>query len=143
MSKKIYKFLTATKGSKNNGQIGMQDIISYIYLFFGFVIIFLPVTWTLLSSFKSKESLEKFDTRVMPYEQVTSIVEGIGEKFLYEIPSENNKVVFKAGPTKKLTKVATIENPDEVFEVEKKKLTPKEDVRISIENYLDPILRIN
>ena len=26
---------------------------------------------------------------------------------------------------------------------EKKKLTPKENVRVSIENYLDPILRIN
>ena len=58
MSKKIFKFLTATKGSKNKSRLGVQDIISYIYLLFGFIIIFLPVTWTLLSSFKSKESLE-------------------------------------------------------------------------------------
>ena len=143
MSKKIFKFLTATKGSKNKSRLGVQDIISYIYLLFGFIIIFLPVTWTLLSSFKSKESLEKFDTRVFPYEHVTTIVENVGEKFLYEIPSENNQIVFKAGPTKKITKVATIENPTEIFEIEKKKLTPKENVRVSIENYLDPILRIN
>ena len=143
MSKKIFKFLTATKGSKNKSRLGVQDIISYIYLFFGFIIIFLPVTWTLLSSFKSKESLEKFDTRVFPYEHVTTIVENVGEKFLYEIPSEKNQIVFKAGPTKKITKVATIENPTEIFEIEKKKLTPKENVRVSIENYLDPILRIN
>ena len=141
--KKIFKFLTATKGSKNKSRLGVQDIISYIYLLFGFIIIFLPVTWTLLSSFKSKESLEKFDTRVFPYEHVTTIVENVGEKFLYEIPSENNQIVFKAGPTKKITKVATIENPTEIFEIEKKKLTPKENVRVSIENYLDPILRIN
>ena len=126
MSKKIFKFLTATKGSKNKSRLGVQDIISYIYLLFGFIIIFLPVTWTLLSSFKSKESLEKFDTRVFPYEHVTTIVENVGEKFLYEIPSENNQIVFKAGPTKKITKVATIENPTEIFEIEKKKLTPKE-----------------
>ena len=79
------------------------------------------MTWTLLSSFKSKESLEKFDTRVFPYEHVTTIVENVGEKFLYEIPSENNQIVFKAGPTKNY-KVATIENPTEIFEIEKRNL---------------------
>ena len=106
MSKKIFKFLTATKGSKNKSRLGVQDIISYIYLLFGFIIIFLPVTWTLLSSFKSKESLEKFDTRVFPYEHVTTIVENVGEKFLYEIPSENNQIVFDIS-TKKVNSQTT------------------------------------
>ena len=123
MSKKIFKFLTATKGSKNKSRLGVQDIISYIYLLFGYNN-FLPVTWTLLSSFKSKESLEKFDTRVFPYEHVTTIVENVGEKFLYG-PSENNQIVFKAGPTKKITKVATIENLLKYLKLKKKAYTKR------------------
>ena len=55
MSKKIFKFLTATKGSKNKSRLGVQDIF-YIYLLFGFIIIFLPVTWTLLSSLNQKST---------------------------------------------------------------------------------------
>ncbi len=143
MLKKTWIFFSRTKGAKKNNRLGAQDIISYIYLAFGIIIIFLPVTWTLLSSFKSKESLDRFDTRVLPYEHITTNVENIGEKYLYELKSENNQIVFKAGPTKKMTKVAIPEDPSNIFEVPKKQLTPKEKIRISIENYLDPILKRN
>jgi len=143
MIKKIWIFLSRTKGSQTNNKFGIQDFISYSCLAFGFIIIFLPVTWTVISSFKSKESLEKFDTRILPYKHLTSEIEDIGEKFLYKLKSDENEIIFKAGPTKKMTKVAKVKDPKNVYEVSKKELIPVEEINLSVENYLDPILRRN
>ena len=59
----IFKFLSRTQGK--NGP-ALVDWISYIYLFLGFLIIFLPVLWLLLNSIKSQFLLQKLDTNILP-----------------------------------------------------------------------------
>ena len=65
----VIKFFTRTQGSK---KLTLVDWISYIFLFLGFLIIFLPVLWLVLNSIKSQFLLQKLDTNLLPldYERV-------------------------------------------------------------------------
>ncbi|MBX2838736.1 MAG: carbohydrate ABC transporter permease [Gammaproteobacteria bacterium] len=139
---KVVKFLTATQGSANGSRIGAQDVVAYGYLLLGILIILVPVLWTVLSSFKSEEAIENFDTRLMPFDQIERNIDGVGVKRLYLWKDENGvpQEVFKAGPTRKLTDTAKAEDPTTIFQVPRKELLPAEEIRLATENYLDPLL---
>ena len=66
----VWSFLTRTQG--RNGSLTITDYASYAYLLFGFLIIFLPVSWVALNSIKSQFQLEKQDLSILPtdYERV-------------------------------------------------------------------------
>ena len=59
----VIKFFSRTQG-KN--KLSFIDWIAYLYLFLGFLIIFLPVLWLLLNSIKSQFLLQKLDTNLLP-----------------------------------------------------------------------------
>ncbi len=65
----VIKFFTRTQGKKKPSLV---DWVSYIFLFLGFLIIFLPVLWLLLNSIKSQFLLQKLDTNLLPmdYERI-------------------------------------------------------------------------
>ncbi|MFK7858380.1 MAG: carbohydrate ABC transporter permease [Granulosicoccus sp.] len=137
-------FLTRTKGNKDGRRIGMADWLMYAYLVFGVLVIVGPVMWTVLSSLKSESSLEQFDTRILPYAPVTQAVEGLGEKYLYRYSDDSGTepvVVVKVGPTRKLTDVAPVDDPEAIFQSIRKALIPVEKVEIATENYLNPLLQ--
>ena len=146
---RLVTFLTRTRGSFDKSKrVGAADILTYAYLIMGVAIVLVPVSWTLLSSVKPREAIEGFDTRIAPYDQITQDIEGIGEKNLYIWTPEGGvegegDIVFKAGPTRRITDVATPEAPDVVLQVPRTELRPHEEVRVAVENYLDPILKRN
>lgn len=59
----VWTFLTRTQG---RGRLSLTDYISYAYLIFGFLVIFLPVMWIGLNSVKSQFQLEKQDLNLLP-----------------------------------------------------------------------------
>ena len=60
----LWTFLTRTQG--RHGQLSLTDYAAYAYLFLGFLIIFLPVSWIGLNSVKSAFQLEKQDLSILP-----------------------------------------------------------------------------
>lgn len=139
----LMTFLTRTRGNPDTAQrIGTQDILAYCYLAFGVLVIAVPVLWTLVSSIKPEEAIATFDTRVLPYDQIERDITGIGPKAIYEWQREDGTIeVFKAGPTRKITPVATPDAPETVMEAPRAELHPSEEIRIATENYLDPLLQ--
>ena len=141
---KVVRFLTRTAGNRETAErIGTADIIAYAYLLLGVLIIAVPVLWTFISSFKPDTAIESFDTRVLPYDEVMETIEGVGEKAVYTYSPETGAVqeVFKVGPTRRVTKVAPLDDPEAVFDAPRVELQVKEEIRIATENYLDPILK--
>jgi len=139
-------FLTRTKGrADRRGGIGAQDVLTYGYLIFGVLIILLPVLWTLVSSVKPERAIDNFDTRILPLAPIEAQIDGVGTKelFLYTDDAGNETTVFKAGPTRVQTDVATPDQPTAVFQVPKEQLQVAEEIRVATENYLDPILKRN
>ena len=70
---KVISFLTRTRGQ---GKLHWTDWLTYGYLFFGVMLMFLPVIWLGLSSFKTDAELERFPPRILPMAQETATVEG-------------------------------------------------------------------
>lgn len=143
---RIIKFLTRTAGSADrNHRIGAPDILAYGYLLLGVLIILIPVSWTLLTSFKPERAVDSFDTRLLPMAQIEKDIEGIGPKAIYKWTDDTDAVrdVFKVGPTRKITDVAAVDDPTTTLQVPGAQLEPSEEIRIATENYLDPLLKRN
>ncbi len=143
---RIVRFLTRTAGSADgSGRIGVTDVLAYCYLGLGVLIILIPVMWTFLTSVKPERAVDSFDMRLVPLAQVQKDIEGYGEKYIYqaELPDGESGQVFKTGPTRSQTDVAAVDDPESIFQVSRRSLAPVEEVRIAVENYLDPILRRN
>jgi len=144
--RRITTFLTRTRGNPDTAdKFGIADFIAYGYLLLGVLIILVPVFWTFLSSIKPERAIDTFDTRLLPIAQVQVDIEGVGEKPIWKYMAEDGTVtdVFKAGPTRKLTDVAPVADPEGVIQVERKRLEPSEGIRLAVENYLDPLLKRN
>lgn len=63
-----WSFLSRTQG--RHGRLTLTDYAAYAYLVFGFLIIFIPVSWIGLNSVKSAFQLEKQDLSVLPTDYV-------------------------------------------------------------------------
>ncbi len=80
----IAAYLTRTRG--RNGRFDRTDWVTYGYLFLGVFVVFGPVLWLLLSSFKSESEIQRFPPRFLPYQQETVTVEGYDEPLaLYDM----------------------------------------------------------
>lgn len=143
---RITTFLTRTQGNPDTAdRFGITDFLAYGYLLLGVMIILVPVFWTFLSSIKPERAIDSFDTRLLPVAQVQQDIVGVGDKPIWKYTSEDSSIteVFKAGPTRKITDVAPVVDPEGVMQVERKRLQPSEELRLATENYLDPLLKQN
>jgi alpha-1,4-digalacturonate transport system permease protein len=139
-------FLTRTRGSFDRAErFGISDALAYGYLAFGLLVILVPVLWTVLSSIKPERSLDNFDTRLLPFaqERVEVPGDGLRDVFIHTAPDGTETRVVRAGPARAVSDVAPLDDPGAVFQAPRDTLRPAEDIRVAVENYLDPILRRN
>jgi len=134
----VHSFLTRTRG---RNKLHITDMLTYSYLMLGTILMFGPVIWLVLSSFKTPAEIAKFPPRLLPYRQETVTVEGYDEPLpLYSITQD--------GATVKLAQVRRIgleaqmidpSNPDEIIKVHINDRAPVESVTFRLDNYIDGI----
>src|SRR6476469_1157983 len=91
--------LTARRG---RGRADWTDWFTYGYLLLGLVLMFGPVLWLVLSSFKSAAALNEFPPQLLPYGQKTVVVAGQDKALpLY-------RVTLPDGTTRELAEVRRI-----------------------------------
>ncbi len=95
----ILKMLRLTRG---HNRLDVTDVISYVYLFMGVIIMFGPIVWLVFSSFKTSGEIVKFPPRLLPYRQETVMVEG------YEEPLPLYTITFEDGSTRILAQVRRV-----------------------------------
>ena len=139
----IMTFLTRTRGGS---RLHITDWLTYFYLTLSVVILFGPVLWLLLSSFKTSAEVVKFPPRLLPYRQETIEVEG------YEEPLPLYNVTLEDGSTVQLAQVRRIglesqlvdpANPVEIIKVNIDAREPVERVVFSLENYIEGVQSFN
>jgi alpha-1,4-digalacturonate transport system permease protein len=139
----ILDFLHLTKGRK---RLDFTDILSYVYLGMGVLLMFVPIVWLVLSSFKTSGEIVKFPPRLLPYRQETVTVEG------YEQPLPLYVVTFEDGSTQTLAQVRRIgleaqmvdpANPEEIIKVNIDQRQPVESVYFGLENYIEGVESFN
>ena len=84
----IAGFLLRRQGRK---KASTADLITYLYLVLGTVIMFGPVVWLVMSSFKPIEGLYDFPPTFLPLRRETAVVPG------YDKPLELYDVTFEDG----------------------------------------------
>lgn len=139
----VLDYLTRTRG---RARLSFSDILTYLYLTLGTIMMFAPVLWLVLSSFKSQTEILSFPPRLLPYRQETVAVPG------YDDPLPLYNVTFEDGTTRQLAQARRVgieaqmvdpANPDEVIRVNINQRTPVEYVYFGLENYQEGITSFN
>ncbi len=137
------KFLTNTRGGKS---LHITDILSYLYLTLGTIIMFGPVLWLVMSSFKTSGELSKFPPRFLPYRQETVELEGFDEPLdVYQVTLEDG-TVKNLVQTKRVGLIANMidpANPDEIFKIPIEDRVALESVSFNLDNYREGISSFN
>jgi alpha-1,4-digalacturonate transport system permease protein len=140
----IAKYLTRTQGRHGPST---SDVLMYVYLTFGTLIMFGPIMWLLFSSFKTESALARYPNRLLPYSQVMVEVEGRDKPLpLFEVTMEDGTVkqlVQFGQPLGNQARMLDPANPDEFIDVAIDKREPINEVRFAWRNYTKPLTQFN
>ena len=132
---KALNFLTRTRSGRT---LDWTDWLSYVYLTMGLFLMFGPVLWLAMSSFKTESALNEFPPSFLPYGQKAVAVPG----------EEKMKPVYRVkmpdGTTKELAELRRIgltathvdpARPDDLVRVNVKDREPVREFKLATENY--------
>ena len=139
----ILRFFTRTRGTD---KLHITDMLTYLYLTLGVIVMFGPVLWLVLSSFKTSAEVVKFPPRLLPYRQETVVVEG------YDEPLPMYTVTLDDGTTAQLAQVRRIglerqlidpTNPGEIIKARLEESEPVESVSFNLDNFVEGVESFN
>lgn len=139
----LSSLLSARRGKK---RLDMTDVLSYVFLLTGVLVMFGPVLWLILSSFKTPGEIAKFPPRLLPYKQETVSVPG------YAGPLPLYTVSLEDGTTRRLAQVRRVglvaqmvdpANPEETLKVNINQRQPIEKISFGLENYMEGVQSFN
>ncbi|MBC8508527.1 MAG: carbohydrate ABC transporter permease [Anaerolineales bacterium] len=140
---RIMEFFTRTRGTD---KLHFTDMVTYIYLSLGVIVMFGPVLWLVLSSFKTSAEVVKFPPRLLPYRQETVVVEGYEEALpLYTVTLEDGTVaqlaqIRRIGLERQLIDPA---NPEEIIKARLEESEPVESVSFNLDNFVEGVESFN
>ncbi|MGV0909110.1 carbohydrate ABC transporter permease [Martelella sp. FOR1707] len=118
------------------------DIVTWVWLIGGLIIMFGPALWLVFSSFKSPAQLAEFPPTILPYVSQQVEVEG------YDKPLNLYDVTLPDGSTRVLAEVRRIgivaqmvdpADPGEIIKVNIAERTPVREIGFATENYVTPL----
>jgi alpha-1,4-digalacturonate transport system permease protein len=147
----VRNFLIRKRGGN---RLDITDVFTYTYLLLGVLIMFGPVVWVVLSSFKTQAQLIEFPPRFLPYKQETVTLEGFDEPlplFDVEIDGETHRLaqVRRVGiEAQMIDPDVSLETPgrpsgDEVIKVRIDERKKVEKIALELENYTEPLDKFN
>lgn len=136
-------FIFRTHGKR---RLDLVDILTYTYLLLGTIIMFGPVVWLVMSSFKTQAELVRFPPRFLPYRQEELILNGYDDPLLlFDVTMEDGTVLRLAQVRRVGIEAQMIDpaNPDEIIRVNINQRQPVEAVYFGLENYTNGVARFN
>jgi len=133
-------------GRRGVNALHWTDIFSYVYLGLGVFLMFGPVIWLILSSFKTPAGIVEFPPTLLPLGQIEVEVEG------YNKPLPLFNVTMEDGSVRELAQIRRIgiiaqmvdpAQPDIKLKVPIKTREPVREFRLATENYSKPLKQLN
>src|SRR5690606_14506453 len=119
MSGGVLTFLTRRRGGKS---WHFTDVLAWIWLASGLLLMFGPVVWLALSSFKTRAALTEFPPTLLPYETRMAAVPGHDEPLpLYRVRTQDGQTRILA-QLRRVGTTAQMVDPDH----------PEETIRVPI-----------
>lgn len=133
----ILKFLTRTRGTRG---LHWTDVASYAYLFVGLFVMFAPVLWLVMSSFKTEAAIGQFPPTFLPYSQKTAQVAGYDKPLpLFVVKDEQGRerTMAQASRIGIMATMVDPADPQQVVRVNIKERAPVQQITWATENYTD------
>jgi alpha-1,4-digalacturonate transport system permease protein len=143
----IRNFLIRKRGG---ARLDWSDMITYLYLVAAVFVMFGPVLWVVMSSFKTETQLLEFPPRFLPYAQETVTVAGYDQPLpLFTTTLDGQQRTL--AQIRRVGLEAQLIDPEhppqdpqhpqegEVLKLKKDQLKPVESVKLAWENYRDPM----
>ena len=130
-------FLLKTRGQR---QLHWTDTVSYLYLVLGLFMMFAPVVWLVMSSFKTEAAMAQFPPSFLPYSQKSVSVPG------HDKPLPLYKVTLEDGSQRELVQINRIgikanmvdpAQPEESISVNINQRQPVNELKWAWNNYTD------
>jgi alpha-1,4-digalacturonate transport system permease protein len=134
---KSLRFLWLTRGRQ---KLHWTDVLSYAYLLVGLFVMFAPVLWLVVSSFKTESAIGQFPPTFLPYSQKTVVVAG------HDKPLPLFKVAGEGGQVRELAQVSRIgimatmvdpAKPSDTVQVNIRERAPVNELKFATSNYTD------
>ena len=126
------------------GRWHWTDIAAYAYLVLGVVLMFGPVLWLGLSSFKTQAGLLEFPPSLLPMSQKEVVVPGQSQPlplFEVEMPDGTKRVLAQVRRIGIQAQMVDPGKPGETIRVPIDKRTPVREFKLATENYTEPLER--
>ena len=139
----VVAMLTGTRG---RGRFDWTDWLTYAYLLLGLVLMFGPVLWLVLSSFKSAAALNEFPPRLLPYGQAMVTVPGRSEAlplFSVKLPDGTTRELVELRRIGIQATMADPKNPDEEIKVNIRDRERVREFHFATENYTEIFGKFN
>ncbi|ASJ72694.1 carbohydrate ABC transporter permease [Granulosicoccus antarcticus] len=145
---KAIAFLTRTRGSRDHAgsRLHWTDWFTYGYLLLGIVLMFGPVIWLLMSSFKTDAELNTFPPRFLPYAQEMITLDGHTKPLPIFTVTEGELEGVQVAQVRRVgivSQVVKMDAPDEIIKIKVKEREPVEKLALAWENYSDLFKRFN
>ncbi|MCG8511985.1 MAG: carbohydrate ABC transporter permease, partial [Rhodospirillales bacterium] len=143
MFERTFAFLTRRRGGR---KWHVSDYLTYGYLLLGIFMMFGPVLWLVMSSFKTQAGLVEFPPRFFPYSQTQVEVEGHKKPLpLFEVtlPDGTRKPMAQVRRIGIVSQMVDPENPGETIKVAFKDRVPIRELSFAWENYITPLKQFN
>jgi alpha-1,4-digalacturonate transport system permease protein len=138
----ILAFLTRRRGKK---RVDVTDVIAYVYLIVGTLLMFGPVVWLFISSFKPLDGIYEFPPTLLPYKQESVQIKG------YDQPLPLYDVKLADGSVRRLAQISQVgigarmidpNAPDEKpIDVKIEQRIPVKSVYFELENYTGAVTK--
>lgn len=139
----MFKFLTRTHG---RGKFDTVDWLTVVYLFLAVLLMFGPILWVVMSSFKTEAALQEYPPSFLPLAPATAIVEGQeGPLPLFRITAgeHEGKVLAQVRRVGLMAQMVDPANPGETLRVNINDRVPEREFALAVENYTALFDRFN
>ncbi len=129
------RFLTRTRGK---GGLHWTDWASYAYLALGVFVMFAPVLWLVVSSFKTEAELQHYPPRLLPYIQKTITLPGHDEPLPVFKVTRGDLAGQQVAQVRRIGLVSQVvrpEDPQTIVKVPISDRAPVERVALATTNY--------
>ena len=118
------------------------DVLAWIWLVSGLLLMFGPAVWLTLSSFKTPAALIEFPPTLFPLDTQVAMVDGYDKPLaLYEVTGEdgNRRVLAQVRRIGTVAQMVDPAAPDEIVKVPINERVPVRELRFATENYAEPL----
>jgi alpha-1,4-digalacturonate transport system permease protein len=127
---------------RERSRLHWTDIAAYAYLALGVVLMFGPVVWLALSSFKTQAALLEFPPSLLPTTQVQVSVPGMDKPLpIFRVTLEDGSVKSLAEMRRVGIQAQMIDpaEPGKIYRVPIDKRDPLREVAFAVSNYTEPL----